>query len=198
VLMSRRRSLRVTVLACGAYPEQLGSRLRLEVANAACPGETSASFINPAAQRWGWRSAGAAGSRSFRASRGTSATRTTGRATSAQNTENATGGRAARHAQRSCTAAGRRSPRIWPRAGRGTGRALRSIPGAQTAESVGLPVTPRGRTRRKWPALREALAAGPRTGRRVRGGTELGAGRGAEMMIGPSRVTTRLAAGAPR
>jgi lysophospholipase L1-like esterase len=110
VLMSRRRSLRVTILAGGfaagsllltttsaaagarvthasrylalgdsvafgyeessvvpapnyanaasfrAYPEQLGSRLRLKVANAACPGETSASFINPAAQSLGCRS----------------------------------------------------------------------------------------------------------------------------------------------
>jgi lysophospholipase L1-like esterase len=32
------------------YPEHLASRLRLKVANAACPGETSASFINAAAQ----------------------------------------------------------------------------------------------------------------------------------------------------
>jgi lysophospholipase L1-like esterase len=36
-----------------AYPEQLGARLRLKVANAACPGETSASFINPAAPNYG-------------------------------------------------------------------------------------------------------------------------------------------------
>jgi len=36
-----------------AYPEQLASRLRLKVANAACPGETSASLINPAAQSYG-------------------------------------------------------------------------------------------------------------------------------------------------
>jgi lysophospholipase L1-like esterase len=39
-----------------AYPEQLGSRLRLKVAIAACPGETSASFINPAAHSLGCRS----------------------------------------------------------------------------------------------------------------------------------------------
>lgn len=32
------------------YPEQLGAALRLRVANAACPGETSASFIDPSAQ----------------------------------------------------------------------------------------------------------------------------------------------------
>ena len=32
------------------YPEDLGSELRLTVANAACPGETSSSFINPSAQ----------------------------------------------------------------------------------------------------------------------------------------------------
>jgi lysophospholipase L1-like esterase len=31
------------------YPEQLGAELRLKVTNAACPGETSASMINPAA-----------------------------------------------------------------------------------------------------------------------------------------------------
>jgi lysophospholipase L1-like esterase len=31
------------------YPEQLGARLRLSVANAACPGETSASLINASA-----------------------------------------------------------------------------------------------------------------------------------------------------
>src|SRR2546430_1483955 len=31
------------------YPEQLGSQLRLQVANAACPGETSSSLINPRA-----------------------------------------------------------------------------------------------------------------------------------------------------
>jgi lysophospholipase L1-like esterase len=31
-----------------AYPEQLGAGLRLNVANAACPGETSTSLINPA------------------------------------------------------------------------------------------------------------------------------------------------------
>jgi lysophospholipase L1-like esterase len=31
------------------YPEQLGAALHLKVTNAACPGETSASFINPAA-----------------------------------------------------------------------------------------------------------------------------------------------------
>jgi lysophospholipase L1-like esterase len=36
-----------------AYPEQLASRLRLKVANAACPGETSAHLINPAAQSYG-------------------------------------------------------------------------------------------------------------------------------------------------
>jgi lysophospholipase L1-like esterase len=33
-----------------AYPEMLGAELRLKVANAACPGETSASLINPKAQ----------------------------------------------------------------------------------------------------------------------------------------------------
>ena len=33
-----------------AYPEQLGSELRLKVANAACPGETSASLINARVQ----------------------------------------------------------------------------------------------------------------------------------------------------
>ncbi|MBV8999933.1 MAG: SGNH/GDSL hydrolase family protein [Solirubrobacterales bacterium] len=32
------------------YPEMLGSELHLKVVNAACPGETSASFINTAAQ----------------------------------------------------------------------------------------------------------------------------------------------------
>ena len=32
------------------YPEQLGAEMRLNVANAACPGETSASFINVKAQ----------------------------------------------------------------------------------------------------------------------------------------------------
>jgi len=32
------------------YPELVGSGLHLNVVNAACPGETSASFINPAAQ----------------------------------------------------------------------------------------------------------------------------------------------------
>jgi lysophospholipase L1-like esterase len=31
------------------YPEQLGSRLRLSVANAACPGETAASLVNASA-----------------------------------------------------------------------------------------------------------------------------------------------------
>jgi lysophospholipase L1-like esterase len=31
------------------YPEQLGARLRLSVANASCPGETSSSLINPSA-----------------------------------------------------------------------------------------------------------------------------------------------------
>jgi len=31
------------------YPEQLGARLRLSVANAACPGETSASLVNASA-----------------------------------------------------------------------------------------------------------------------------------------------------
>jgi lysophospholipase L1-like esterase len=31
------------------YPEQLGSRLRLSVANASCPGETSASLVNASA-----------------------------------------------------------------------------------------------------------------------------------------------------
>jgi lysophospholipase L1-like esterase len=36
-----------------AYPRMLGSRLHVKVANAACPGETSASFINPAAQSLG-------------------------------------------------------------------------------------------------------------------------------------------------
>jgi lysophospholipase L1-like esterase len=32
------------------YPEMLGSTLHLRVTNASCPGETSASFINPSAQ----------------------------------------------------------------------------------------------------------------------------------------------------
>ena len=32
------------------YPEQLGPQLKLNVANAACPGETSGSFINPHAE----------------------------------------------------------------------------------------------------------------------------------------------------
>jgi lysophospholipase L1-like esterase len=31
------------------YPEQLGAEMRLKVANAACPGETSSSLINPSA-----------------------------------------------------------------------------------------------------------------------------------------------------
>jgi lysophospholipase L1-like esterase len=35
-----------------AFPEQLASRLHLRVANAACPGESSASFINAAAQSY--------------------------------------------------------------------------------------------------------------------------------------------------
>lgn len=35
------------------YPEDLGSELHLTVANAACPGETSSSFINTAAQSYG-------------------------------------------------------------------------------------------------------------------------------------------------
>jgi lysophospholipase L1-like esterase len=34
------------------YPEDLGSELRLTVANAACPGETSSSFINTSAQSY--------------------------------------------------------------------------------------------------------------------------------------------------
>jgi lysophospholipase L1-like esterase len=34
------------------YPEQLGAVLRLKVANAACPGETSSSFIDPSAQSY--------------------------------------------------------------------------------------------------------------------------------------------------
>jgi lysophospholipase L1-like esterase len=33
-----------------AYPEMLASELHLKLANAACPGETSSSFINPSAQ----------------------------------------------------------------------------------------------------------------------------------------------------
>jgi lysophospholipase L1-like esterase len=32
------------------YPEQIGPQLRLQVANAACPGETSSSLINPKAE----------------------------------------------------------------------------------------------------------------------------------------------------
>ena len=32
------------------YPQELGAVLGLKVTNAACPGETSASFINPSAQ----------------------------------------------------------------------------------------------------------------------------------------------------
>ncbi|HEY1591276.1 MAG TPA: GDSL-type esterase/lipase family protein [Solirubrobacteraceae bacterium] len=32
------------------YPEQIGPQLRLQVANAACPGETSSSLINPRAE----------------------------------------------------------------------------------------------------------------------------------------------------
>jgi lysophospholipase L1-like esterase len=39
------------------YPEDLGSELRLTVANAACPGETSSSFINTAAQSNGCENA---------------------------------------------------------------------------------------------------------------------------------------------
>ncbi len=35
------------------YPEQLGAALHLKVANAACPGETSASLINPSAPNEG-------------------------------------------------------------------------------------------------------------------------------------------------
>jgi lysophospholipase L1-like esterase len=35
------------------YPEQLGQELHLTVANAACPGETTASLINPSAQSYG-------------------------------------------------------------------------------------------------------------------------------------------------
>jgi lysophospholipase L1-like esterase len=38
------------------YPEQLGAELHLRVVNAACPGETSASLINPAAQNLGCES----------------------------------------------------------------------------------------------------------------------------------------------
>jgi lysophospholipase L1-like esterase len=39
------------------YPEDLGSELHLTVANAACPGETSSSFINTAAQSNGCENA---------------------------------------------------------------------------------------------------------------------------------------------
>lgn len=39
------------------YPEDLGSELHLTVANAACPGETSSSFINPSAQSNGCENA---------------------------------------------------------------------------------------------------------------------------------------------
>ena len=35
------------------YPEQLGAELHLKVANAACPGETASSMINPSAQSLG-------------------------------------------------------------------------------------------------------------------------------------------------
>jgi lysophospholipase L1-like esterase len=40
-----------------AYPEQLGQALHLKVANAACPGETSSSLINPKAQSNGCENA---------------------------------------------------------------------------------------------------------------------------------------------
>ena len=43
------------------YPEQLGAQLRLNVANAACPGETSSSLINPAAPSNGCENAGGHG-----------------------------------------------------------------------------------------------------------------------------------------
>jgi lysophospholipase L1-like esterase len=39
------------------YPEDLGADLHLTVANAACPGETSSSFINPSAQSNGCENA---------------------------------------------------------------------------------------------------------------------------------------------
>jgi lysophospholipase L1-like esterase len=39
------------------YPEQLGAALHLKVANAACPGETSASLINPSAPNEGCEAA---------------------------------------------------------------------------------------------------------------------------------------------
>jgi lysophospholipase L1-like esterase len=39
------------------YPEQLGAELHLRVANAACPGETSASLINASAQSNGCENA---------------------------------------------------------------------------------------------------------------------------------------------
>lgn len=44
------------------YPEDLGSALHLTVANAACPGETSSSFINPSAQSNGCENAPNGGS----------------------------------------------------------------------------------------------------------------------------------------
>jgi lysophospholipase L1-like esterase len=45
-----------------AYPEMIGKELRLKVANAACPGETSSSFINTSAQSNGCENSPGGGS----------------------------------------------------------------------------------------------------------------------------------------
>ena len=50
------------------YPELLASELHLKVANAACPGETSASLINPAAQSNGCENTPGNGSVGYRRS----------------------------------------------------------------------------------------------------------------------------------
>ena len=49
------------------YPEDLGSELHLTVANAACPGETSSSFINPTAQSNGCENSAVPGGPIYRA-----------------------------------------------------------------------------------------------------------------------------------
>ena len=51
------------------YPEDLGAELHLTVANAACPGETSSSLINPSAQSNGCETFSAAARRIGRCSR---------------------------------------------------------------------------------------------------------------------------------
>jgi lysophospholipase L1-like esterase len=48
------------------YPELVGSAVHLNVVNAACPGETSASFINPAAQSNGCESTPGQGNVGYR------------------------------------------------------------------------------------------------------------------------------------